>query len=81
MARNSQDSQEQQDFDVRAELLRTLMSHVEESTYPSVTQLDMIEDLLRTPQDRAAYLQLLIEYVDDARFPSVPMLQRIKKFT
>lgn len=68
-----------QDFDVRTELLRTLMSHVQDANYPSNTHLDMIEELL-TEKEQPEYLRMLIGFVDDARFPSVPMLARIKRF-
>lgn len=76
----SSTNQTAQDFDVRSELLQTLMSHVQDANYPSVTQLDMIEELL-TDKERPEYLRMLIGFVDDARFPSVPMLARIKRFT
>lgn len=79
MARSGTD-QDTQDFDARVALLETLMAHVQDSTYPSNTQLDMIEDLL-TEKEQPAYLRMLIGFVDDARFPSVPMLARIKRFT
>lgn len=73
-------NQDAQGYDVRVELLNTLMAHVQDSTYPSNTQLDMIEELL-TEKEEPAYLKMLIGFVDDARFPSVPMLARIKRFT
>ncbi|WP_277451427.1 hypothetical protein [Janibacter sp. DB-40] len=79
MARSSTD-QDSQGFDVRVELLKSLMAHVQDSTYPSNTQLDMIEELL-TEKEEPAYLKMLLGFVDDARFPSVPMLARIKRFT
>lgn len=76
----SSTNQTAQGFDVRSELLRTLMSHVQDANYPSNTHLDMIEELL-TEKEQPEYLQMLIGFVDDARFPSVPMLARIKRFT
>lgn len=78
MARNSSDH-DRQGLDVRAELFRTLMSHVQETQYPSYTQLDMIEELM-TDEERPAYVRMLIGLIDDTRFPSVPMLDRVKKF-
>lgn len=80
MARTRNESQDQTGIDVRAELLRSLMAHVQEANYPSTTHLDMIEDLL-TEKERPAYLRMLIGFIDDARFPSVPMLARVKRFT
>lgn len=78
MTRHSSD-RDRRSLDVRAELLQTLMSRVQETQYPSTTQLDMIEELL-TDEDRPAYVRMLLDRIDDTRFPSVPMLTRVKKF-
>lgn len=76
----AQRGSEQTQYDTRAELLKTLMSHVQEANYPSTTHLDMIEELL-TEKERPEYVQMLIGFIDDARYPSIPMLARVKKFT
>lgn len=80
MARSDSENQDRQQIDVRAELVQTLMSHVQEANYPSITHLNMIEELL-TERERPAYLRMLLGFIDDARFPSVTMLARVKSFT
>ena len=64
-------------YDVRTELLKNLLSKVEEDPYPSLTMLDLIEELL-TPDDVPQYARLLLSKVADERFPSVSMLGRIR---
>jgi hypothetical protein len=64
-------------FDVRSALLDNLLSKVEEDPFPSLTMLDMIEELLQ-PEDLPKYAKLLLSKVADERFPSVSMLARIR---
>lgn len=71
---------EQNPYDTRAELLKTLMSHVQEANYPSTTHLDMIEELL-TERERPAYVKMLMGFIDEAQYPSIPMMARVRKFT
>lgn len=65
------------DRTVRQELLDTLISRVDEDTYPSYTMLDMIESLLE-PDEVPAYAELLLAKARDDRFPSIPLLQRVQ---
>ena len=67
----------EQRFDVRSELLNNLLGKVKDDPYPSLTMLDMIEELL-TPDDVPRYAQILINKVADEQFPSVSMLARIR---
>jgi hypothetical protein len=67
----------QERFDVRSELLRSLLSKVEEDPYPSTTMMDMIEELL-TPEDVPRYARILLRHVNGDQFPSIDMLDRIK---
>ncbi len=64
-------------FDVRSELLGSLLRHVDNDPYPSITMLDMIEELL-TPDDVPRYAKVLLSKVTDEQFPSVSMLARIR---
>jgi hypothetical protein len=64
-------------YDVRKELLKNLMSKVEDDPYPSLTMLDLIEELL-TPDEVPGYARVLLSKVADERFPSVSMLGRIR---
>ena len=64
-------------FDVRSELLGSLLNKVDNDPYPSITMLDMIEELL-TPDDVPRYAQVLLSKVKDEQFPSISMLARIR---
>lgn len=64
-------------FDVRSELLNNLLSKVEEDPFPSITMMDIIEQLL-TPDDVPRYAKVLLSKVVDEQFPSVTMLRRIQ---
>ena len=64
-------------YDVRSELLKNLLSKVEQDPYPSLTMLNLIEELL-TPDDVPTYARLLLGKVADEQFPSVSMLVRIR---
>ena len=64
-------------YDVRSELLKYLLSKVEEDPYPSVTMLNLIEELL-TPDDVPTYARLLLGKVSADQFPSVSMIARIR---
>jgi hypothetical protein len=68
------------EFDVRSELLKNLLSKVDDDPYPSITMLDIIEELL-TPDDVPRYAQVLLSKVADEAFPSITMLNRIKGLT
>jgi hypothetical protein len=65
------------EYDVRAELLKNLMSKVKDDPFPSHTMLDIIEQLL-TPDDVSDYAQVLMSKVADEQFPSITMLRRIQ---
>ena len=64
-------------YDVRTALLDSLMSKVEDDPYPSVSMLDLIEELL-TAEEKPRYVRLLLSKVADENFPSMSMLTRIR---
>ena len=66
-----------QPTDVRAQLLQTLLDHVEEDQYPSTTMLDTIEEML-TPDDVQKYAGVLLAKVADDTYPSLGMIRRIR---
>ncbi|GAB3766182.1 hypothetical protein FB382_001931 [Nocardioides ginsengisegetis] len=66
------------DYDVRAEMLEALLAKVGEERFPSSTMLNWIEELL-TPEDVPVYVELLLERVRSENFPSIPMMARIKR--
>jgi hypothetical protein len=66
--------------DVRAQLLQTLLEHVEEDQYPSTTMMDTIEEML-TPDDVEQYAGVLLAKVADDTYPSIGMIRRIRDLT
>ena len=63
--------------DVRAQLLQTLLEHVEEDQFPSTTMMDTIEEML-TPDDVEQYAGVLLAKVADDTYPSLGMIRRIR---
>jgi hypothetical protein len=63
-------------YDVRLEMLRVLLSRVANDPYPSATMLDMIEQML-TPDEVPAYAEMLMEKIRGDRFPSIPLMNRV----
>jgi hypothetical protein len=63
--------------DVRAQLVKRLVAHVEEDTYPSTTMMDTIEEML-APDDVEDYVQVLMAKVVDDEYPSLGMIRRIR---
>ncbi len=67
------DAQEQ----VRRELLKRLLDAIQQDPYPSITMMDMAEELL-TEDEVPIYAGVLLEKIKDEQFPSVSMLGRIR---
>jgi hypothetical protein len=61
------------------EVLQVLLERIEEDPYPSVTMLDMVEEIL-WPEDVPAYTQILLDKIRGDRFPSLDMLERVLAF-
>ena len=59
-------------YDVRAQMLETLMQKAVADQYPSSTMLDMIEE--SSPPTTPAYVEELLGRVRSDQFPSIPML-------
>lgn len=66
-----------QDFNVRSEMVRLLLSKVASDTYPSTTMLDLIEEIV-TDEDRDEYIQVLWEKVRDDTYPSLALMTRLR---
>lgn len=62
--------------ELHREVLRVLLERVEEDPYPSVTMLDLIEEMLR-PEEVPVYTEILLDKIRADRFPSLDMLQRV----
>jgi hypothetical protein len=64
--------------EARMWFVRYLMRKVRADTYPSTTDLDLIEAVI--PHHMLDdYVEILIEKVDDDRFPSICLLRRINR--
>ena len=66
----------QADFDLRAEIVGMLLGKVEKDRYPSVTHMDMLEELL-SPDEVPVYASILMNKIKEDRFPSTSMLKRL----
>jgi hypothetical protein len=64
--------------DVRAELVRLLLSKIEADPFPSATMMDLVEEIL-TPEELQTYGAILIDKMQREPFPSIPMLSRVKE--
>ena len=62
---------------VRQALLDKLISQIDEDPYPSVTMMNMVEEML-SPWDVERYADVLLDKIKDERFPSIDMLNRLR---
>ena len=62
--------------DTRAQLFQLLLDKVDEDAYPSVTMLDMIEEIA-SPDEMPAYAEVLMSKVRGEQFPSMSMIRRV----
>ena len=69
---------DRQGYDLRAEMLETLMEKVESDRFPSTTMLDWIEELL-TPEELPIYAEALLRRIREDTYPSIPMIARLKR--
>jgi hypothetical protein len=61
------------------EVLRVLLEKIEDDPYPSVTMMDLVEEML-LPEDIPAYAEILLDKIRGDRFPSLDMLDRVRQF-
>ena len=59
-------------------LARLLLERIRNDTYPSTTQMGMLEDII-PPSLVQEYLTVLLKKVSEDQWPSTPMLARIKR--
>ena len=65
-------------MEAQAALTQVLLDHVREDTYPSYTQMTLIEESI--PLEMVdEYLEILLEKVQNERFPSTTMFRRIQR--
>jgi hypothetical protein len=65
-----------EEVDVRGELVDLLLEKIASDRNPSVTMMNMVEELL-APDDVPAYLGVLLDKVKSDRYPSLAMLRRL----
>ena len=71
---------EQDEFDVRHEIVSLLLEKVRRDRFPSSTMMDLLEEML-TPQDVPAYARTLMEKVSADEFPSIDLMVRLRGLT
>jgi len=69
-------AQRAEKFDARREMLEILLTRVQRDQFPSVTMMNLIEQLL-LPDERPIYAQVLVEKIRRDPHPSYPMMQRV----
>lgn len=59
-------------------LARVLLERIRNDTYPSTTQMAMLEEIIPSSLVQE-YLTVLLKKVSEDQWPSAPMLARIKR--
>jgi hypothetical protein len=65
---------------VRRELVRLLLDKVHQDPYPSVTMMDLVEELI-SDDERADYAAVLMEKIRADQFPSHDLMVRVRNLT
>jgi hypothetical protein len=68
------------EVDVRGEVVDLLLEKIASERNPSVTMMNMVEELL-PPDDVPAYAAVLWDKVKSERFPSLSMIRRVMALT
>jgi hypothetical protein len=68
------------EVDVRGEVVDLLLEKIASERNPSVTMMNMVEELL-APDDVPAYAAVLWDKVKSERFPSLSMIRRVMALT
>lgn len=63
--------------DARTALLQVLMTKIANDRNPSVTMMDMAEELL-APDEMGAYVEILLSKIRADNYPSIPMMNRVR---
>ena len=63
-------------IDVQGEIVDLLLEKIASDRNPSVTMMNMVEELL-APDGVPAYVAVLMDKVKADRYPSYPMLRRL----
>jgi hypothetical protein len=73
MPRNNQSPEIEQ---TRAAMIDLLLSKVKDDRFPSVTMLDLLEQML-TPEELPAYASVLMDKIANDTYPSASMMKRL----
>jgi hypothetical protein len=68
------------EVDVRGELVDLLLEKIASDRNPSITMMNLVEELL-APDDVPAYAAVLMDKVKTERFPSLSMIRRVIALT
>ena len=63
-------------IDVRGEVVNLLLEKIASDRHPSVTDMDLVEQLL-APDDVPVYVSVLWDKVEGERYPSSTMIRRL----
>src|SRR5215207_2084322 len=66
--------------DVRGEVVNLLVEKIASDRNPSVTMMNLVEELL-APDDVPAYLGILLDKVQTEKYPSLSMIRRLIALT
>ena len=69
-------AQAAEQYDARRELLKILLTRVQHDRHPSVTMMNLIEQLIG-PNERPIYAQVLMDKIRQDSHPSLDMMQRV----
>jgi len=65
------------EVDARTALLQVLMTKIANDRNPSVTMMDLAEEML-TPDEMGAYVEILLSKIRGDKYPSIPMIERVR---
>lgn len=63
--------------DPTRELVQLLLDKVDGDTYPSITMMDLIEEMV-TPEEAAAYAEILMSKIRSDTYPSMDLIDRVR---
>jgi len=67
-------------IDVRAEIVNMLVQKIASDRHPSVTMMNLVEELL-APDDVPAHVAVLMDKVTTEKYPSLSMIRRLMGFS
>jgi hypothetical protein len=67
-------------IDVRGEVVNLLLQKIASDRHPSITMMNLIEELL-VPDDVPAYAGVLMDKVKTETYPSISMIRRLMALT